>query len=63
MNTATYREQARQAERALDWISAAALYAKAIMMYPHPARRDGLAERDVQMLAAKRNACLRMVQS
>ncbi len=61
MTTAQARNEARAAERALNWSAAADLYAVAIAAYPIAQRKDGLAAADVANLENKRAQCLRMV--
>lgn len=64
MNTATYRNMARDAARACRWQDAADLYEKAISVYPAQLCRtafgDALANRDLMALESKRADCLRM---
>jgi hypothetical protein len=56
--TAQYRVQAAQAEKALDWGRAVCLWNEAIEAYPG---RGALADRDKLAMAAKRDACRKMI--
>ena len=58
MTTAQLREQAREAERQLDWAQAAHLWQCAIDCYPW-ASASKLVQCDLQRMTARRDDCKR----
>lgn len=62
LDTATYRQLAREAEKTLDWVKSASFYRLAAKHYPSRFVQTEHGKKDIAALLAKANNCDAMQQ-